>query len=94
MTKFYANASYSLRNGQVLERRHNKSNNFGLESISSLGAKLCTLASESLRRSLPPNSFKQGIKKWNPNNCPYQLCQTYEQNIGFIYLIIPAAEIK
>ena len=35
--KFCDNATHNLRNGQVLERRHNRTNNFGIESISTLG---------------------------------------------------------
>ena len=35
--KFYDNATHNLRSGQVLERRHNRTNNFGLVSISTLG---------------------------------------------------------
>ena len=37
--KLCDNAIYNLRSGQVLERRHNRTNNFGIESISTLGAK-------------------------------------------------------
>ena len=37
--KFCDNATHNLRNGQVLESRYNRTNNFGVESISTLGAK-------------------------------------------------------
>ena len=41
--KFYDNFTHHLRSGQVLECRHNRTNNFGVESISTLGAKICAL---------------------------------------------------
>ena len=75
--KFSDNATHNLRNGQVLERRHNKTNNFGGESISTLGVKIWELVPENLRQSTSPDSFKQDIKKWNPSNCPCRLCKIY-----------------
>ena len=37
--KFCDKATHNLGSGQVLEHRHNKTNNFGVESISTLGDK-------------------------------------------------------
>ena len=48
--KFYDNATHNLRSGQVLERRHNRTNNFGVESISTLGTKIWALVPENLRQ--------------------------------------------
>ena len=77
-------ATHNLRSDQVLERRHKRTDNFGVESISTLGSKIWVLASENLRQSTSLKSFKQGIKKCNPSNCPCRLCKTYVQNLGFI----------
>ena len=82
--KFCDNANHNFRSGQVLECRHNRTDNFGVESISTLGAKIWALVPENLRQSTSLNSFNQLIKKWNPSNCPCQLCKTYVQNVGFI----------
>ena len=82
--KFCDNANHNFRSGQVLERRHNRTDNFGVESISALGAKIWALVPENLRQSTSLNSFNQVIKKWNPSNCPCRLCKTYVQNVGFI----------
>ena len=82
--KFCDNATYNLRSGQVLESRHNRTNNFGVESVLTLGAKIWALVSENLTQSTSINIFKQGIKKWNPINCPCLLCKIYVQNGGFI----------
>ena len=61
--KFCDNTTHNLRSGQVLERRHNRTNNFGVESISTLGAKIWALVPENLKQSTSLNIFKRGIKK-------------------------------
>ena len=38
--KFCDNATQNLRSGQVLERRQSRANNFGVESISTLGTEI------------------------------------------------------
>ena len=68
--KFCDNATHNLRSGQVLQQRHNRTDNFGVESISTLGAEIWSLVPEILRQSTLLNSFKQGIKKCNTSNCP------------------------
>ena len=81
---FCDNATQNLRSGKVLERRHNRTTNYGVESISILGTIIWTLVPENLTQSMSLKSFKQGIKKWNPSNCPCRLCKMYVQNVGFI----------
>ena len=61
-----------------------RTNNFGVESISTLGAKIWALVPENLKQSTSINIFKRGIKRWNPSNCPCRLCRVYVQNVGFI----------
>ena len=58
--KFYDNATHNFRSGQVLERRHNTTNKFGVESISTVGAKIWAL--ENFRQSTSLNIFQRGIK--------------------------------
>ena len=82
--KIYDNATHNLRSGPVLERRHNRNNNFGVESISTLDTKIWALVSENLRQSTSLNIFKRSIKKRNSSNCPCRLCKIYVQNVGFI----------
>ena len=57
------NATGNLRSCQVLERSHNRTKNFGIESISTLSAKICALVPENLRQSASLNSFYKGIVK-------------------------------
>ena len=82
--KFCDNATHNLRRGQVLERRHNRTNNFGVEPILTLGGKTWVLIHENLKQSSSLNSFKQGIKKWNPSNCSCRLCKVGVQDVRFI----------
>ena len=37
--KFYISATYNLRSGPVLERRHDRTNDYGAKSISTLDTK-------------------------------------------------------
>ena len=84
--KFCDNATHNLRIGQIPERRYNRTNNFRVESVSTLDAKIRALVPENLRQSTSFKSFEQDIKKkkWNPSNCPCRQCKTYLQNMGFI----------
>ena len=82
--KFCDDATYNLRRGQVLECRHSRTKTFGIESTSALDAKTWALVPKNLREAMSLNSFKQGIKKWNPAKCFCQLCKTYVQDWGFI----------
>ena len=82
--KFCDNATCNLRSDQALERRDDRTSNFGVESMLTLGVKFWALVPENLRQPTSLKSFKQGIKKWNPINCPCRLCKTYVQNVGFI----------
>ena len=61
--KFCDNTTGNLRSGQVLEGRNNRTTNFRVESISTLGAKIWALVPENLRQSTSLNIFKRGIKK-------------------------------
>ena len=56
--KFCDNTAHKLRSGQVLERRRNRTTYFGVESISTLGAKIWALVPENLRQSTSLNIFK------------------------------------
>ena len=63
--KFSDNTTHNLRSGQVLERRHNRTTNFGVESISTLGAKMWALVPENLRQrhsTLSSEALKSGTQ--------------------------------
>ena len=50
IVKFCDTAAHNLRSGQVLERRHNRTNNFGVESISTFCAKIWAIVPENNQR--------------------------------------------
>ena len=60
--KFCDSTTHDLRSGQVLERRHNRTNNFGVESISTLGAKIWALVPENLRQSTSSTVSSKALK--------------------------------
>ena len=45
--KFCDNATHNVRNDQVLERRHNRTTNFGVESTSTLGPKKLEIGTQA-----------------------------------------------
>ena len=58
--------------------------NNGTESVSYLGSKICDIVPEEYKTLNSLNSLKESIKNWLPLNCPYRLCKTYEDGVGFI----------
>ena len=61
--KFSDNTTHSLRSGQVLERRHNRTTNFGVESISALSAKIWELVPKNLRQSTSLKFSSEALKR-------------------------------
>ena len=83
--KFCDNATHNIRSGQVLERKNNRTNNFGAESLSTLGAKVCELAPENLRQSMSLNSFNKDVSsKTLKNGIRVTFFIDCVQNAGFI----------
>ena len=41
-----------------------------------------------LKNIVSPTLLKKKIREWVPKNCPFSLCKTYVQNIGFMYKYI------
>ena len=82
--RFRNSSRYNLRSQNTFEIPFRNSVYNGTESISYLGPKLWKLEPDNLKRINPLTSFKEQIKKWNPENCPRRLCKTYIQLVGFI----------
>ena len=82
--KFSENSAYNLRSGETLVRHNTKTNHYGIESISNLGAKIWTILPSELKNANSLETFKSKIKKWIPTNCPCKLCKSYIQNVGFL----------
>ena len=56
----------------------------GSESASYLGPKIWEQIPIEIKNKDSLISFKKGIKKWKPLNCPCGFCKTYIANVGFI----------
>ena len=75
---------YNLRNNTIIQRQANRTVYFGTESISSLAPKLWEVIPSEIKSTKSLNIFKEKIKYWTTDKCPYRLCKTYVGNIGFI----------
>ena len=64
------NSSYNLRCGVTVNRRNVRTGNFGLETVSTIGAILWNYLLAELKNAENLKTFKQKIKLWIPNNCP------------------------
>ena len=82
--RFRNSSRYNLRSQNTFEIPFRNHVYNGTESISYLGPKVWELVPDNLKRINSLTSFKEQIKKWNPENCPCRLCKTYIQHVGFI----------
>ena len=81
---FKENSVYNLRHGLHLQRKNLRTTNFGLESITNIGAKIWDMVPKEIKGSESLASFKSKIKKWVPENCPCRICKTYIGQIGYL----------
>ena len=72
--------SYNLRNFQEAESSLKRTVKFGTETISCRGTQIWNFIPERLRAL---ETIKE-IKKWKCDACPYKMCKTYIQRVGFI----------
>ena len=56
----------------------------GSESISNLGNRIWNLVPDRLKELKSISSFKNEIKRWQPEFCPCRLCKTYIPRVGFL----------
>ena len=77
-------SNYCLRNSTTLQGRSIKTVMYGSETISSLGPKIWGILPAELKRIVSPTLFENKVRECVPKNCPFRLCKTYVQNIGFV----------
>ena len=75
---------YNLRNDPELQRRKNRTVYFRTESISSLALEIWELIPSDIRSASSLEIFKEKIKFWATDRCPWRLCKTYIDNVGSI----------
>ena len=78
------NASYNLRSGVTVTRRNIRTNKFGFETITTIGAVLWQNLPNDIKNSESLNIFKHRIKQWTPDNCPCKICRNLIKNLGYI----------
>ena len=66
----------------------------GTESISYLGPVIWDILSDCYKNLPNFSVFKNGIKKWKPENCPCRLCKTYISRLGFTEAFVPVSWMK
>ena len=76
---FQENETYNLRSGNHLARKNIPTTQYGIESVSNLGAKLLNLLPREIKNSSSLTVFKKKIRKWTCEKCPCKLCQTYKK---------------
>ena len=78
------NASYNLRSGVTVTRSSIRTNKFGFETISTIGAVLWRNLPNDIKNPDSLNIFKHRIKQWTPDNCPCKICRNFIKNLGYI----------
>ena len=81
---FQENETCNLRSGNHVAQKNIRTMQYGIESVSNLGAKLWNLLPGEIKYSSSLTVFKNKIRKWTPEKCPCKLCQTYVKNVGYI----------
>ena len=85
---FKENDTYNFRSGNHLARKNIRTTQYGIESVSYLGAKLWNLLPREIKNSFSITVFKNKIRKWTPEKYPCKLCQTYIKNAGYIWFLL------
>ena len=78
------NASNNLSSGVTVTRRNIRTNKFGFETITTIGAVLWQNLPNDIKNSDSLNIFKHRIKQWTPDNCPCKICRNFIKNLGYI----------
>ena len=78
------NASYNLRSGVIVTRRNIRTNKFGFETITTIGAVLWRNLPNDIKNSDSLNTFKHRTKQWTPDNCPCKIYRNFIKNLGYI----------
>ena len=81
---FQKNETYNSRSGNHLARKNIRTTQYGIESVSNLGAKLWNLLPGKIKNSSSLTVFINKIRKWILEKYPCKLFQTYIKNVGYI----------
>ena len=88
----FKNLAYNFRNAETINRSNVSSVKYGVETITSLGAKISKIWPNDYKELTSLSTFKLKIKNWETDKCPCRLCKTYIQRVGFISLAIVTSD--
>ena len=71
-------------NASILKKNRYFTFHYGSESLVSLAPKIWELAPDSIREVKTLSIFKNKIKAWTTDKCPFRLCKNYIWKVGFI----------
>ena len=83
---FHENEKYNLGSGAYLAYRNMKTTLFGKETASNFVANIWLLLPDEFKNCSILQVFKNKLKEWKPTICQCKLCETYIQNVSFIYI--------
>ena len=77
---------YALRNELKLKSTKIHSVRYGIQTVSFVFARVWNSLPSDLKECKSLKHFKSEIKNWIPENCPFKLCKTYLQRIGYVQI--------
>ena len=80
----FKNLAYDFRKVETLNRSNATSVKYGTEATTYLGAKIWKILPHYYKELTSLSTFKSKIKNWETDKCPYRLCKTYIQRVGFV----------
>ena len=81
---FQLKGKYMYCSGFPFKTRNIRTTKYGKETLSHLGPKIWDQIPEDIKGEKSLKSFKDKIKLWIPNKCPYSLYKIYIANLGFV----------
>ena len=80
----WGNENYNLRSSAHFTNSGLHTAHFGTDPITNLGHKLWKLVPDEIKNVSSLSVFKSKIYIWITDNCPYRLCTTFVEDLGFI----------
>ena len=79
--------SYNLRSQNDFIRSNASTSQYGLNSMRCFASKVWQMIPVEIKNSVSIESFKEKIRKWEPNSCYCKLCLPYIHNLRYLNLI-------
>ena len=78
------NRNYNFHHDFLIKRCNIRSVYYGTETAYFIGPKIWNTLPNNCKDATSLKSFKVSLKRWIPENCPWRLCKTYIQHVGFL----------